>query len=48
MVRVWWPPTDEMGVTEYPAYGFIFADQPASHDQLIAATPRAIRVASRD
>jgi hypothetical protein len=48
MVRVWWPPTDEMGITEYPAYGFILADRPASHDQLIAATPRAIRVASRD
>ena len=48
MVRVWWPPTDEMGVTEYPAYGFIFADRPASHDQIIAATPRAIRVAARD
>jgi hypothetical protein len=48
MVRVWWPPTDEMGVTEYPAYGFIRTDRPTSHDQLIAATPRAIRVAARD
>lgn len=44
-VRVWWPPTEQMGVSEYPAYGFIRADRPASHDQLIAATPRAIRLA---
>ena len=46
MVRVWWPPTGEMGVTDYPAHGFIRADRPATHDQLIAATPRAIRLAS--
>ncbi|HEY1933347.1 MAG TPA: CHAP domain-containing protein [Acetobacteraceae bacterium] len=43
LVRVWWPPADQMGVTEYPAYGFILPARPASHDQLIAATPRAIR-----
>jgi hypothetical protein len=43
LVRVWWPPTDEMGVTEYPAYGFVLPARPPSHDQLIAATPRAIR-----
>jgi hypothetical protein len=45
MVRVWWPPTGEMGSTDYPAYGFIRADRPATHDQLVAATPRAIRLA---
>lgn len=44
LVRVWWPPTDEMGVTDYPAYGFIRPDQPATHQQLMAAVPRAIRV----
>ena len=48
MVRVWWPPTGEMGVTDYPAYGFIRADRPATHDQLIAATPRAIRLAANE
>ena len=48
MVRVWWPPSGEMGVTDYPAYGFIRADRPASHDQLIAATPRAIRLAASE
>ena len=43
LVRVWWPPAGEMGVTEYPAYGFVLPPRPASHDQLLAATPRAIR-----
>ena len=48
MVRVWWPPAGEMGVTDYPAYGFIRADRPATHDQLVAATPRAIRLAANE
>ncbi len=48
MVRVWWPPTGEMGVSDYPAYGFIRSDRPTSHDQLIAATPRAIRLAANE
>lgn len=46
VVRIWWPPAVEMGVTDYPAYGFIRTDRPATHDQLIAATPRAIRLAA--
>jgi hypothetical protein len=45
-VRVWWPPTGEMGVTDYAAYGFIRADRPLTHDQLLAATPQAIRLAT--
>jgi len=48
MVRVWWPPSGEMGGSDYPTYGFIRADRPSSHDQLIAATPRAIRLAFSD
>ena len=48
MVRVWWPPTGEMGITDYSAYGFIRADRPATHDQLIAATPGAIRLAANE
>ena len=44
-VRVWWPPSGQMGVTTYAAYGFIRPDRPTSHDQLIAATPRAIEIA---
>ena len=48
MVRVWWPPTVEMGISDYPTYGFIRSDRPASHDQLIAATPGAIRLAANE
>jgi CHAP domain-containing protein len=48
MVRVWWPPADGMGITDYPAYGFIRPDRPATHDQLIAATPRAVRLAANE
>jgi hypothetical protein len=48
MVRVWWPPSGAMGITDYLAYGFIRADRPATHDQLIAATPRAIRLAANE
>lgn len=45
MVRVWWPPSGQMGVTEYPSSGFIRASRPASHEALTAATPEAIRMA---
>jgi len=44
VVRIWWPPTGAMGVTDYPAYGFILPDRPESHAALMAAVPRAIRV----
>jgi CHAP domain-containing protein len=40
MVRVWWPPSDRMGITEYPTYGFILSDR-VSYDQLITDTARA-------
>jgi hypothetical protein len=45
VVRVWWPPTGQMGVTGYSVYGFIRPDHPIGHDRLIAATPAAIRLA---
>ena len=44
LVRVWWPPAGAMGVTDYPAYGFILPDRPATHRQISAAVPRAIRM----
>jgi hypothetical protein len=44
-VRVWWPPSGQIGVTDYPAFGFIRPDHPIGHDRLIAATPGAIRMA---
>lgn len=46
-VRVWWPPSGQMGVTEYPAFGFIRPDHPPGHDRLAAAVPSAIRVAEQ-
>jgi hypothetical protein len=45
-VRVWWPPTASMGVTDYPTFGFINPDRPATHDQLLAASARAADVAT--
>ncbi len=47
VVRVWWPPAGQMGVTDYPVFGFIRPDRPAGHDRLIEATPAAIRLAER-
>jgi len=48
LVKIWWPPSGEMGNTAYPAFGFIRPERPATHDQLIAATPHAIRLASNE
>lgn len=45
LVRVWWPPIGQMGNGEYATYGFIRSNRPTSHDALMAATPRAIRLA---
>jgi hypothetical protein len=44
-VRVWWPPSEQMGQRVYATFGFIRPQRPESHDQLIAGTPAAIRVA---
>jgi hypothetical protein len=46
-VRVWWPPSGQMGITEYAAFGFIRPDRPSGHDRLIAAVPAAIRIAEQ-
>jgi CHAP domain len=45
VVRVWWPPSGQMGVSDYPAFGFIRPDHPLGHDRIVAATPGAIRIA---
>jgi hypothetical protein len=45
LVRVWWPPSSQMGITHYPAHGFIHAERPKSRDELVAATPVAVRLA---
>jgi CHAP domain len=48
VVRVWWPPSAEIGVTDYPAYGFIHSGRLMTHDQLLAAAPFAIRLAAKE
>jgi CHAP domain len=45
MVRVWWPPSAQMGVTEYRTMGFIRAGRPVSHESLAARTSGAIQLA---
>jgi hypothetical protein len=44
-VRVWWPPSGQMGVGDYPTFGFIRPDHPIGHDRIVAATPAAVRMA---
>jgi hypothetical protein len=46
-VRMWWPPSGQMGTGDYPAFGFIRPDHPVGHDRLVAGTPAAVRVAER-
>jgi hypothetical protein len=46
LVRVFWPPSGQMGTTEYPTYGFIRANHPATREILAASVPRAILVAT--
>ena len=44
-VRVWWPPIGQLGSHPYPAYGFIEATAPASHEELVNTAPTAARLA---
>ncbi len=37
-VRVWWPPSGQMGTSVYATFGFIRPDHPAGRDSLIAAS----------
>ncbi len=48
VVRLWWPPSGQMGITDYAVRGFILPDRPASHDQLVAETPQAVRLAENE
>ena len=48
VVRLWRPPSAQMGIADYAVRGFIQPDRPASHDRLIAATPRAVRHADNE
>ncbi|WP_428487999.1 CHAP domain-containing protein [Rhodopila sp.] len=44
-VRVWWPPSRQMGTSDYRTYGFIRPHRPISRDAIVATTPAAIRIA---
>jgi hypothetical protein len=44
-VRVWWPPSGQMGIGAYPTFGFIRPPRPLSHDRLAAGIPGAVRLA---
>ncbi len=44
-VRVWWPPVNQLGITEYPTHGFIHPRRPATYSELARATPVAARYA---
>ena len=44
-VRVWWPPTNQMGVTEYATFGFVEANRPPEHDQISANARQLVEVA---
>jgi surface antigen len=45
-VRVWFPPTHEMGVHDYPTFGFILPPWPLGHDALASKAEPAARAAS--
>jgi hypothetical protein len=44
-VRVWWPPTNQMGSATYPTHGFILPPAPATHAELRRAADPAARLA---
>ena len=47
-VRVWWPPTNQMGVTEYATFGFIEAKSLPEHDQISANARQLINIANSE
>ena len=47
LVRVWWPPSGQLGRRRYPADGFILPPRPRSPERLEAGAPRAVRLALR-
>ena len=44
-VRVWWPPSQQMGTAAYATRGFIHAGRRTTPDEIAEATPRALRIA---
>jgi hypothetical protein len=47
-VRVWWPPSGQMGSRHYPTWGFILPDRPMSRDGLEASMRETLRITSSD
>ena len=47
-VRVWWPPANQMGVTEYATFGFVEANSPPEHDRISANARQLINIAIRE
>jgi surface antigen len=45
-VRVWYPPTNQMGTHAYATYGFILPPTPLGHDALAGGAEPAARVAT--
>ena len=45
-VRVWYPRTDTLGVTVFPAWGFIHPPRARSEEEVAADVPRAARAAA--
>lgn len=45
LVRVWWPPTGQLGATTYAAEGFILPDRSVSAEQLAAAVSQVGAIA---
>jgi surface antigen len=45
-VRVWYPPTNQMGTHEYGTYGFIVPPAPLGHEALAARAEPAARAAT--
>jgi surface antigen len=45
LVRMFWPPSGQMGTTDYPAFGFIRPDRPPGRGAITDRTPEAIRTA---
>jgi surface antigen len=48
VVRVWWPPTETLGNTEYPVLGFIYSGYATSQQQIAQSVPVAVRAALDD
>ena len=45
-VRVWWPPTGGLGVTEFPTLGFIEPERPLTRDTIVWTTRQMLAAGS--